>query len=230
MPTGFVRRWERRRSLSTSSYPSPSEHTPCCTTRSPTLTPYLACSARNTLLANLAYPPRSPGSLGRRRGRRKALEMVPVPRGAVLIKIRDVVGQGRELLESRILLSVAPFLYQQLLFSIVHAMTMPWAATTGVETCTAQAGRAHSSSLSVALQATARLCAYTREREDVSLLSELRGLQGKRTHATPVTQPSRGPSQHPEESRLPIRNQTAQRLVDNSVLEKTEEVIIMEKE
>ena len=80
------RAWERRRSLSTSSYPSPSEHTLPCSTRSPILTPYLACSARSTLLANPAYPPGSPGSLGRRRGRRKGLEMVPVPRGVVLDK------------------------------------------------------------------------------------------------------------------------------------------------
>jgi len=81
---GFVRLWEKRKSVSASSHPSPSEHTLPCSTRSPTFSPYLACSARSTSLANPAYPPESSGSLGRSRGRRKDLEMVPVPRVPVL--------------------------------------------------------------------------------------------------------------------------------------------------
>lgn len=218
-----MRLWERRRSLSTSSYLSPSEHTLPCSTRSPTLTLYLACSARSTLLANPVYPPGSPGSLGSRRGRMKGLEMISVPRGAVL----NGYGTSRQRTIGKqdfppccsFPLPVAPIFHRP-----CHDHALGNNNHSRALCCTGWKSPFQLLFHSFTLQATAHLCTYTREREDVSLFSELRGLQKERTQ---VTQPLSGPSQHPEESRLPTRNQTALRLVD---LERTQEVIIMEKE
>lgn len=80
---------------------------------------------------------------------------------------------------------------------------------------------------SFTLQITSLICTYNRECEDVILLSELRGLQEERMPPQ-VTQPLSNPSQHLEQSKLPIRSQTSLQLVDNSVLERTHEIIIIE--